>query len=51
MPHEDDHGDEHMSQDLFDCFVAVDNGDGTQDDETHAALKALAEAGVKKGDL
>jgi len=51
MPLDEEHGDEHMPQEMFDLFTAVDNGDGTQDEAAHDALRALHEAGVGKGDL
>jgi hypothetical protein len=47
MPTEDDHPE--LTQDLYDVFTVVENGDGTQDEAKHRELRELAEAGLGKG--
>jgi hypothetical protein len=47
VPDEQDHPE--LTQEMFDLFVVVDNGDGTQDDAKHAELRELAEAGLGQG--
>jgi hypothetical protein len=48
----EDHDDHPvLTQDIFDVFTVVDNGDGTQDQAKLEELRQLKEAGIGKGDL
>jgi hypothetical protein len=51
MPSEEREDHPVLTQEMFDLFRVVDNGDGTQDEAKHDALRALHDAGVGKGDL
>lgn len=49
MPDEPNDDHPQLTQEMFDLFRVVDNGDGSQDEDKHEELRQLAEAGLGEG--